>query len=111
MLGRAPGALLAVGLLLGLAFVASAKPSDYFAIEVVDEQTGRGVPMVELQTTSGVRYYTDSGGLIAFYEPGVMDRKVYFGVSSHGYEFPPDRFGSRGVALESKPGGSAKIKA
>ena len=34
-------------------------PGRYFAIEVVDDQTGRGVPMVELQGTSGARYYTD----------------------------------------------------
>ena len=54
----------------------SVSPNDYFAIEVVDEQTGRGVPMVELQTTSSTRYYTDSNGLIAFYEPGLMDKKV-----------------------------------
>jgi len=82
----------------------------YFAIEVLDDQTGRGVPMVELQTTSGTRYYTDSGGLVAFYEPGLMGRRVFFGVSSHGYEFPPDGFGIRGIILEAKPGGSAQIK-
>src|SRR4051812_29219225 len=76
--------LLAVVMLLALVCVASAKSSSYFAIEVVDEATGRGVPMVELQTTSGARYYTDSNGLVAFYEPGLMDRTVWFGVSSHG---------------------------
>jgi hypothetical protein len=82
----------------------------HFAIEVVDEQTGRGVPMVELQTTSSVRYYTDSHGLVAFDEPGLMGKKVYFGVSAHGYEFPADGFGIRGVILETKPGGGAKLK-
>ncbi len=85
-------------------------PGRYFAIEVVDEQTGRGVPMVELQTTSAVRYYTDSAGLVAFYEPGLMDRRVFFGVAAHGYEFPKDGFGIRGVILETKPGGSARLK-
>ncbi len=88
----------------------SLSPSDYFAIEVVDEQTGRGVPMVELQTTSSVRYYTDSNGLIAFDEPGLMDKKVWFGVSAHGYEFPPDGFGIRGVSLQTTPGAGAKLK-
>ena len=39
-------------------------PGRYFAIEVVDEQTGRGVPMVELLTTSNVGFYTDSAGLV-----------------------------------------------
>jgi hypothetical protein len=77
---------------------------------VVDEQTGRGVPMVELQTTSGARYYTDSNGLVAFYEPGLMHQRVWFGVSSHGYEFPPDGFGIRGVTLDTNPGESARLK-
>jgi hypothetical protein len=108
--------LLRLSLLLVLlpAGCGSPPPADpagrYFAIEVVDEQTGRGVPMVELQTTAGVRYYTDSNGLVAFDEPGLMNRKVFFAVASHGYEFPPDGFGVRGVALETKPGGSGRIK-
>lgn len=71
----------------------SAAPADYFAIQVVDADTGRGVPMVELQTTNRVRYDTDSAGLVAFYEPSLMDRKVWFGVSDHGYESPADGFG------------------
>lgn len=86
------------------------EPARPFAIEVVDDQTGRGVPMVELQTTSGVRYYTDSAGLVAFDEPGLMGRRVYFGVSAHGYEFAPDGFGIRGAVLEARPGGEAKLK-
>jgi hypothetical protein len=89
---------------------AASEPGRYFAIEVVDEQTGRGVPMVALQTTSAACYYTDSNGLAAFYEPGLMGKKVYFGLSAHGYEFPADGFGSRGVSLETRPGGSARLK-
>jgi len=85
-------------------------PGRPFAIEVVDEQTGRGVPMVELQTTSSARYYTDSNGLVAFDEPGLMGKRVFFGVSAHGYEFAKDGFGIRGVVLEPKPGGSARLK-
>jgi len=99
-----------------LGLVASAQDSAppnahrYFAIEVVDEQTGRGVPMVELQTTSSARYYTDSAGLIAFDEPGLMGNKVFFTVSAHGYEFKPDGFGIRGVMLVPQPGGHAQLK-
>ena len=81
-----------------------------FAIEVVDEQTGRGVPLVELTTTSGVSFVTDSAGLVAFDEPGLMNQRVYFAVRSHGYEFRPDGFGMRGVALDVSPGGSARVK-
>jgi hypothetical protein len=93
--------------LLVLAAFVHAQP---FAIEVVDDQTGRGVPMVELQTTSAIRYYTDSAGVVAFDEPGLMNQKVHFAVSSHGYEFARDGFGIRGIVLETKPGTVAKLK-
>ena len=63
---------------------ANAQASDYFRIKVVDEATGRGVPLVELTTVNNVRYVTDSAGLIAFDEPGLLNRRVFFQVSSHG---------------------------
>jgi hypothetical protein len=82
----------------------------YFKIQVVDRQTGRGVPLVQLRTTDNIRYYTDSNGIAAFYEPGLMDREVFFFVESPGYEFPKDGFGFRGTRLETSPGGGAVIK-
>jgi hypothetical protein len=96
----------------GLNRVAGAppEPGGYFGIQVVDEQTGRGVPMVELKTTSNLCYYTDSGGWIAFFEPGLMNRKVWFGVTSHGYEYPRDGFGITGVTLKTTPGATAQLK-
>ena len=39
-----------------------------------------------------------------------MGRRVFFGVAAHGYEFAKDGFGIRGVVLEPKPGGAAKLK-
>src|SRR5215212_8574255 len=101
---------LLVTLLQAAAIAADIDPKTFFAIEVVDGQTNRPVPMVELQTTASVRYYTDSNGLVAFQEPGQMNQKVFFGVSSDGYEFPKDGFGIAGVTLETKPGASATIK-
>lgn len=83
---------------------------DYFGIRVVDGQTGRGVPLVELRTVDNVRYYTDSSGLVAFFEPGLMNRSVFFHVKSHGYEYPADGFGFRGKSLETRPGGRAELK-
>ena len=65
---------------------------------------------MQLQTTYGTRYYTDSAGLVAFHEPGLMGKRVFFEVASHGYEFARDGFGIRGVALDVKPGGSATLK-
>jgi hypothetical protein len=99
-------------LLLALSLAADPAPQagKYFKITVVDEQTGRGVPLVELRTVGGVRLWTDSNGVAAFYEPGLMDQSVFFHVSSHGYEFPKDGFGYRGKALKTAPGGSAVLK-
>jgi len=81
-----------------------------FRIEIVDDETGRGVPLVELRTVNQIRYVTDSNGIAAFDEPGLLGRKVFFHIKSHGYEFPKDGFGNRGLALETSPGGSARIK-
>src|SRR5206468_3230224 len=98
-------ALLLVAVLAGAGEMAD-KP---FAITVVDGDTGRGVPLVELRTVHGARYFTDSNGIVAFREPGLMGRSVFFHVRSHGYEFRKDGFGFRGQALQVKAGGSAKL--
>ncbi|HOL93140.1 MAG TPA: hypothetical protein PLH79_02225 [bacterium] len=85
------------------------KASPYFQIRVIDEQTGRGVPLVELETVNNILYVTDSNGIVAFYEPGLMDQTVFFHVRSHGYEIQKDGFGMAGVRLQTKPGGSATV--
>ena len=109
-------AMCIIGLLSALAFLAPAAlaaapaASPYFVIQVVDDQTGRGVPLVELKTVNHILYVTDSGGLAAINEPGLMGQTVYFGVKSHGYEFPADGFGFRGVRLDVKAGGAATVK-
>jgi hypothetical protein len=80
-----------------------------FRIQVVDEETERGVPLVELRTVNQIRYVTDANGIVAFDEPGLMSRKVFFSIRSHGYEVDKDGFGFRGKALEVSEGGSARI--
>ena len=100
-------------LLILLALSASgvrAAETNYFEIQVVDDATNRGVPLVELKTVSNVSYYTDSAGRVAFHEPGLMDRDVFFAIKSHGYEAPKDGFGIAGKVLPIKPGGSATIR-
>ena len=83
---------------------------EFFAIKVIDEATGRGVPLVELRTVTDVRCVTDSTGLVAFDEPGLMGQDVFFHVKSHGYEFPADGFGYRGKQLRVTYGGTATLK-
>ncbi|MDQ3332116.1 MAG: hypothetical protein M3552_15935, partial [Planctomycetota bacterium] len=81
-----------------------------FEIKVIDEETGRGVPLVELESTNNIVYVTDSHGLAAVNEPGLSGQKVFFHVRSHGYEFAKDGFGYRGKAIDVTSGGSATLK-
>ncbi len=97
-------------IVIGVTWARGALPSNYFSIEVVDDRTGRGVPLVELKTTNNIRFWTDSNGLIAFHEPGLMNQEVFFNVTSHGYEFPKDGFGIAGTRLNVKPGQSTTLK-
>src|SRR3954451_21040187 len=76
-----------------------------FTIRVVDEQTGRGVPLVELRTVSHIAWWTDSAGVVAFDEPGLMGQEVFLYVSSPGYEYPKDFFDNRGLKLRPVAGG------
>ncbi|MGC8743138.1 MAG: hypothetical protein ACP5T0_04595 [Verrucomicrobiia bacterium] len=86
-------------------------PKDiYFTIQVVDDQTGRPVPLVELTTVNNLSYFTDNNGIVAFYEPGLMNRELFFYVKSHGYEFPKDGFGYAGKRLYTRAGSKAVLK-
>ncbi|MGE0759399.1 MAG: hypothetical protein AB7F89_06010 [Pirellulaceae bacterium] len=93
-------------LLAGLVTLAAdtLKSPDCFVIQVVDQATRRGVPLVELRTVHDLAFYTDSQGIVAFQEPGLMDRDVYFRISSHGYQFRRDGFGFAGQRLRTTPG-------
>jgi hypothetical protein len=82
----------------------------YFEIQVVDSQTGRGVPLVELETVDHAKYLTDSAGRAAIDEPGLENQTVFFYVRSHGYEFPKDGFGNAGARLKLTTGGREVLK-
>ena len=101
--------LLIVALIVATA--SAAEPaSKYAEIRVVDSVTNRGVPLVELETVNGMKFVTDNAGRIAFQEPGLMDRELFFNVRSHGYEFPKDGFGIAGVRVTPRIEKSVEIK-
>ncbi|MEZ6082178.1 MAG: hypothetical protein R3C56_42830 [Pirellulaceae bacterium] len=81
-----------------------------FKIRVVDDVSGRGVPLVELTTVNNVRFVTDSAGLVAFDDAALMDQPVFFHVKSHGYEYPADKFGYHGRTIKIVAGGEATLK-
>jgi hypothetical protein len=84
--------------------------SPWFEIQVVDDRTERGVPLVELRTVNHLLFVTDNAGRVAFGEPGLMHQEVFFHVFSHGYEYAADGFGYRGVRLKPAPGERAIIR-
>lgn len=67
--------------------------SGYFVVQVIDEETGRGVPLVELKLPNEVKYWTDSAGVAALDEPSFHKRDVFINIRSHGYEYPETPFG------------------
>ncbi|GMV24274.1 MAG: hypothetical protein AMXMBFR58_03050 [Phycisphaerae bacterium] len=92
------------------AVVAAACAGQPARITVIDSQTDRGVPLVELTTTNGIVHVTDSAGVIAFDEPGLMDSDVFFNVRSHGYQFPKDGFGIAGTRVRTTRGSAVTLR-
>lgn len=99
----------ASGILLPFLLLASAAAAqtarDYFQIRIVDDETGRGVPLVELRSTNKISCWTDSNGIIAWNEPGLMDRPVYFTIQSPGYSLS-----GGGKTIDVKRGGAVELK-
>jgi hypothetical protein len=79
-------------------------------IEVVEEDTGWPVPLVELRTTHQVRLVTDNAGVIAFDLPELMGQETWVDVVGHGYERPKDGFGYSGVRLRPRAGETLRVQ-
>ena len=94
----------------GRVTIQSTAASKPFEIQVVDDQTGRGVPLVDLLTVNQVRFVTDNHGRVAITEPDWMHREIFFTLRSHGYEMKKDGFGFPGVRLRIEPSGKSTIK-
>ena len=88
--------------------------SPFFRIHCVDSRTGRGVPLVRLTTSAYLSFYSDSSGIIAFDEPGMLHGGLtYFQVRTDGYSvvssLSGDPKGDPGVLLRTFPGGNATV--
>jgi hypothetical protein len=81
----------------------------FFKISVVDAQTQLPIAGARLTTVSKTTYTTDDNGIVAFYEPGSMDRDVWFSLASDGYSLAADAFGFVGARLHAVESGSASI--
>jgi hypothetical protein len=92
-----------------LASLSAADPG-YFGIQVVDAETGRGVPLIHLRTVNEIDFITDSRGWVAFDEPSLLGKEVFFTVEGPNYEYPKDGFGFRGTKLLAEPGKTVTLK-
>jgi hypothetical protein len=79
-------------------------------IEIIDNENGWPVPLVELRTTHKVRFVSDNAGIIAFDLPELMGKETWFFVEGHGYGVPEDRFRYRGLRLTPEPGKKLVVK-
>lgn len=93
--------LVAVAVALALAATSPGR-AQLFQIKVVDSQTGRGVPLVELQLTGGPKLITDSNGIVALDDPALLNKNVPFGFQSYGYS-------QWGQTVQTTAGGSVQI--
>ncbi len=84
--------------------------AEYFQITVIDSESKRGIPLVELETVNQILYVTDSNGIAAINEPGLMNQEVYFFIRSHGYEYPVDGFGFKGKKIKVTHGGKVTLE-
>ncbi len=88
---------------------ALASPPRPFVVRVLDDETARGIPMVELRTIHHDLFVTDSAGVAVINEPGLFGQEVYFGVEAFGYVIPPDKQRHRGRTLKVVSGGEAVL--
>ncbi|MEZ5571602.1 MAG: hypothetical protein R3E64_06210 [Halioglobus sp.] len=102
-IGRAIGGLLIL-LIVFLGSGCSTLQTSYFTLQFVDSETGRGIPLVEVETTNRVRLVSDSTGRIAIAPDDLGSRSIFFYVHSHGYEMPESDQGSQGVNVVLVPG-------
>jgi hypothetical protein len=77
-------------------------PLAWAEIQVIDAETQRGIPLVELETVNGLKFVTDNAGRVAIQEPGFLNREVYFTLRSHGYAMKKDGFGFAGAKITLK---------
>src|SRR5688572_2285349 len=92
-------------------FAASAHAAAPFWIRVTDQETGRGVPLVQLSTPrDAIRFWTDSNGVAAIDDAALIRRDVIFSITSHGYEFQEKIFDKPATRVHVEPGKHAEIK-
>jgi hypothetical protein len=80
-----------------------------FRIEIVDAETGRGIPAVELHASNQRTWVTDNAGVAAVLDPDMMKQHTFFWIRSFGYTFVNEEQGVAGAGLRVQPGRKARL--
>lgn len=79
-------------------------------IQVVDNASGRGIPLVTLTTVDDQQWVTDNLGRVVVEDGELLGQQVFFKVTSPGYEVAKDGFGIAGVRLQLAAGSSHVVQ-
>ena len=78
-------------------FTGIALSAEPCCIEILDDENGWPVPLVELRTINNQRFISDNAGVIAIDEPDLLGLKTWFHLRGHGYSIAKDGFSYEGV--------------
>jgi hypothetical protein len=93
-----------------LTITASCWGATPYWVRVVDAETGRGVPLVELRTLNAVAFWTDSNGVAVIDDRVFEGHDVAFLIHSDGYEFTEKLLEDSGKVLRVQPGNHDEVK-
>lgn len=94
-------------LLFAARFASAATP---YWVRIVDTDTNRGVPLVQLTTPDSVNYWTDSNGFAVIEDQALQGRDVPFKIHSDGYVFEQKVLGEPGMTLHVQAGNYDELK-
>jgi hypothetical protein len=107
---RVPGVRPALLLVLFVGTALATAERRPFVIQVVDVETGRGVPLVELRAPYERAWYTDSAGIAAISESWLSGRDAFLEVRSHGYTFEEQVFETPAKIVRILPGKRLQLR-
>jgi hypothetical protein len=97
--------------MLGLFFLTgTALSAEPCSIEILDDENGWPVPLVELRTINNQRFISDNAGVIVIDAPDLLGVKTWFHLRGHGYSVAKDGFGYEGIRMTLQPGKRFTIK-
>ena len=98
-------------LLFSTGFPAAASSLPSFVFQFVDIETGRGIPLVELELENGLKLVSDNDGHVTIVSPDLFGQKVRFRIEGHGYTTQTrDFWGHESVTCHIEPGQNRRIE-